>query len=125
MRKSLLVGATALFLSFGVVGAHAMPPTDQAAFASLNQQVQEVFAGAGMIEGRAAFVSDNSDVTGSVEHRGVEPTFRQNIATMTRDFVLLALTGLVLGLGAVGAKALWVLDDSESTPSGLPRRFRQ
>ena len=42
---------------------------------------------------------------------------------LARNVVLLAIASLVFGLGAIGAKALWILDDTQSSSHGWPRWF--
>jgi hypothetical protein len=121
MRRLLLFGAALLALAFGVASVHAGAPDEQAAFAALNQPAPTASANAGLIERRAALVYENGDQAHVAERRG--ETSRESLATSIRNVILLGIAGLILGLGAVGAKALWILDDTESASHGWPRWF--
>jgi hypothetical protein len=121
MRRQLLLGITALFLALSAAGAHATPAVDQANLIALNQQAQGAIPGAALIEGRSAY--DNGDEAPAVERREVGHAFRESPAIIVRNVMLLAVAGLVFGLGAAGAKALWVLDDTEASAHGWPRWF--
>jgi hypothetical protein len=123
MRRSLLFGAALLALASGVVSARAGAPNDEAAFAALNQPAPAVSANAGLIERRAAFTYDNADQAHVAERREDGQTSRESLAISIRNVILLGIAGLVFGLGAAGVKALWILDDTESSSHGWPRWF--
>ena len=116
MRKLLLFGTTSLILIFGATSAHATPYDPVANFA-LNQQALMADANPPLIEGRSAFTGDADERAPAVERAFVGRTFRQEIEIM-RNVALLAAAGLVFGLGAIGAKALWISDPTESAPFG-------
>ncbi|WP_158812705.1 hypothetical protein [Methylocapsa sp. S129] len=112
MRRSLLFGviAVALILALGAANALAATPSDQSVFVARGQQAQAAVAGAGLIEGRSAYNGDQAQA----EHR-------EDLAVIIRSVIVLGIAGLVFSLSAVGAKALWVLDEAESSSHGWPR----
>ena len=116
MRKSLLFGviAIALVLALGAANALAAPPSNQSVFAARNQQAQAAFAGVALVEGRSAYAAGSGDQDQVAERR-------EDLAVLMRSVILLGIAGLVFGLSAVGAKALWVLDETESASHGWPR----
>ena len=122
MRKSLLFGAALLTLASGTVSARAGASNDEAAFAALNKPAA-VSANAGLIERRAAFAYDNADQAHVAERRGDGQTSRESVAISISNVILLGIAGLIFGLGAAGVKALWILDDTESSSHGWPRWF--
>ena len=123
MRKSLLLGITALFLVLSAVGANAVTPADQASLVALNQQAQAAYPGVVPVEGRAAVAYEDSDQARIGERRESSRAFREGPGGLVGEIIMLGIAGLVFGLGAVGAKALWVLDETEATSHGWPRWF--
>jgi len=123
MRRSLPLATTVLVLAFGAVGAHAFTPKDQTALVAPNQRAQTQQAQtadpfARSTEGRSAFTNDSGDQAPFVESHKVGRTSREDLASFMRNVFVLGITSLVFGLGAVGAKALWMSDDTESSPFG-------
>jgi len=116
MRRSLLLPAALLILAMGVASASAA--SDPMAFA-LDQQPSAAFAGAASVAGRAAI----GDRPRAAQHREAVQTFREDLTRAMRNVALLGIASLIFGLGAAGAKALWILDDAESTSHGWPRWF--
>jgi len=113
MCKLLLLGTTVLFVSFGAVGAQAFSPSEQAAYAALNQQLQSANPAAQLIAERADFAHDSGVQARVVGHDWDSRTFRKDIKTVALSTMLLGIAGLVFGLSSVGVKALWVVDQTE------------
>jgi len=118
MRALLLLGTIGLGLSFSAGGAYAAPGSYQplTSFSDISQQGQSGDPLAQLIEGRSAFTNDSIHRVAVPERYGVDHTFRNDLAIFIRNVILLGLTSLIFGLGAVGVKALWMLDNTESSP---------
>ena len=113
MRKLLLLGTTVLFVSLGSIGARALSPGEQVAYAGLNQQLQTANPVAQLLAERADF-ADDSGVSASVAARDWDGGgFPGNFKTIALSTILLGFAGLVFGLSSVGVKALWIIDQSE------------
>jgi len=116
--------ATAVFvLALGAAGARAAAANPEPTVVGLSQFAPTACASAKLAEGRAAFTDDNGDQAHAAEGRRAGRTFRENLMMLARNVVLLAIASLVFGLGAIGAKALWILDDTQSSSHGWPRWF--
>ena len=70
MRSLLLVRTVSLGLTFGSVGAHALP--SQAALVVVSQEAQSAYASAQSIEGRATSTNDGDDQVAPVELRWID-----------------------------------------------------
>jgi hypothetical protein len=124
MRRLLLHGTAVLILTFSAVGAHAITPNDQAALVAVNQQMPMTLNGAQSIEGgNSVLAKDSSEQASVVERQRAERDPRKDVVTLTGNFILLGIAALFFGLAAVGTKALWILDATESWPDvGRSRR---
>jgi hypothetical protein len=123
MRRALLLGTTVLVLALGAASARAAAPNDQAAPVALTQHAPATCTSAELVEGRSAFTYDNGDPALVAGRREVGQTFREDLMILIRNVILLGITSLVFGLGAIGAKALWIWDDTQSSSHGWPRWF--
>jgi hypothetical protein len=123
MRRALLLSTTIVFLALGVADARAEAPSDQTIPAALHQPARPTSRSAMLIEGRSAVVYDSGDSAHVVETRAAGQSFPEDALTLMRNVVLLGIASLVLGLGAIGATALRILDDTESSSHGWPRWF--
>jgi hypothetical protein len=121
MPRPLVFGAAVLLLASGAAGASLAAPTPPAIEVALGQLAPAACAKAELVEGRSAFADDNGEQAHVAEDRPTGQTFRKDLTISMRNIVLLAITSLVLGLGAIGAKALWILDDTQSSSHGWPR----
>jgi hypothetical protein len=123
MRRWLLVGTAVFVLALGAAGAGGVTLSPETAVVGLSQFAPAACASAKLAEGRAAFTDDNDDQARLAGDRRVGQTFREDLVILARNVVLLAVTSLVFGLGAIGAKALWMLDDTQSSSHGWPPRW--
>ena len=97
MPRLFLFAIAAAFLGLSAANAAAMPLNNQAAHVAVDAPAQPT---APLIEGRSAFTqSSETDVEAAI-HR----------------VVALGFVALILALGAVGVKALWILDRMAFTP---------
>ena len=112
MRKLLLLGTIVLAVSSISVGARAFSPGEQAAYATLRQQMQSANPSAQSMVARADFAYD-SGVQAYAPHDGDSRGPRKDIKTIALSTILLEIAGIVFGLSSVGVKALWVVDQTE------------
>jgi hypothetical protein len=95
--RLFLFAIAAAFLGLSAANAAAMPLNNQAAHVAVDAPAQPT---APLIEGRSAFTqSSETDIEAAI-HR----------------VVALGFVALILALGAVGVKALWILDRKAFTP---------
>ena len=113
MRKLLLLGTTALVLTFSAANARATAPSDEAALVALSQKMRMAFAGDQSLDGGSSFTNEGGAEGPVLVRREVRRSFPEDLATAGRNIALLVISGLVFGLGAVGTKALWMSDDTE------------
>jgi hypothetical protein len=123
MRRALLLSTSIVLLALGVADARAAAPSDQTIPAALHQPARPPSKSAMLIEGRSAVVYDSGDGTHVAESREAGQAVREDALVLMRNVALLGIASLVLGLGAIGATALWILDDTESSSHGWPRWF--
>jgi hypothetical protein len=98
--RLFLLAIAAVFLGLSAANAEAMPLNNQAAYVAVDAPAPKVEPSAPLIEGRSAFTqSGEADVEAAI-HR----------------VVALGFVALILALGAVGVKALWILDRKDFTP---------
>jgi hypothetical protein len=111
MNRPLLVVATILVFSLGVVNARAMTPDAQAAYATFNRQVE-----------MAMPVAPVGDERVAVAFAAPEPSKAQAapIASVGAGFAGFLLTAialivgsLALGLASVGLKAVWMCEQTD------------
>jgi hypothetical protein len=67
MRNLILIGATAAALAFGAVSAYAIPLSPEASPYALKDQAQTSNV-LGVIEGRSAFVGNDSQSAPTAQH---------------------------------------------------------
>ena len=100
MPRFFLFTIAAAFLGVSSVSAEAMPLDNRAAYVAFDAPAPKAEPSAPLIEGRSAFTqSGEADVEAAI-HR----------------VVALGFVALILALGAVGVKALWILDRKAFTP---------
>jgi hypothetical protein len=98
--RLFLFAIAAAFLGLSAANAGAMPLNNQAAYVAVDAPAPKAEPSAPLIEGRSAFTqSSETDIEAAI-HR----------------VVALGFAALVLALGAVGVKALWILDRKAFTP---------
>ena len=98
MPRLFLLAIAAVFVGLSAASAEAMPLYNRAAYVAVEAPQAE--PSAPLIEGRAAFSqSSEADVEAAI-HR----------------VIALGFVALILALGAVGVKALWILDRKAFTP---------
>jgi hypothetical protein len=98
--RLFLLAIASLFLGFGAPGADAMSVNNQAAYVAVDALAPKADPSPALIEGRSAFTQDGNEEIKAAIHR----------------VVALGAAALILALGAVGVKALWILDRKAFTP---------
>jgi hypothetical protein len=116
MSRFLLLAATVLLVCLGAVSAEAISSTDQAAYAELNRQLQSANPVARMSDEDPALNDQTGVQTASANSDRTNRTFSEDLANVLGSTLLLGITALVIGLSAVGVKALWILDQTEYSP---------
>jgi hypothetical protein len=95
--RLFLFAIAAAFLGLSAASADAMPLNNQAAYVAVDAPAQP---SAPLIEGRSAFTqSSETDIEAAIDR-----------------VVALGFVALILAMGAVGVKALWILDRKAFTP---------
>jgi hypothetical protein len=96
--RLFLLAIAGLFLALGAPSADAMSVNNKAAYVMVDASAPK--AEPTLIEGRSAFTQDSdAEIAGAV-HR----------------VIALGFAALILALGAVGVKALWIMDRKAFTP---------
>ena len=100
MPRFFLFAIAVAFLGVSSVSAEAMPLDNQAAYVATDALAPKADPSAPLIEGRSAFTQSSEAGVGAAIDR----------------VVVLGFAALMLALGAVGVKAMWVLDRKAFTP---------
>ena len=103
MRRTLLLATAVLILSLGVSAAQGMPHSQVGLPA-----VAELHEATAMLRTSA----DGQPATGNAADWSAR-TLRREIGAPLRTAFLLGFAGVVIGLGAVGVKSLWVAEEAE------------
>jgi hypothetical protein len=111
MRWVMMLGTMVLIICFGAVAARAVSPSEQVVYGALNH---EFAAAAPLASGESAAPAPAAGVRAEVRASNWDPaTFRRQIGPTLRTAFLLGFAGIVMGLGAVGLKSLWVVEEAE------------
>ena len=100
MPRLFLLAIAGLFIALGAPSADAMSVNNQAAYVAVDASAPKAAPSPALIEGRSAFTQDGDAEIQAAVHR----------------VVTLGFAALILALGAVGVKALWILDRKAFTP---------
>jgi hypothetical protein len=98
--RLFLLAIASLFIALGAPSADAMSVNNQAAYVAVDASAPKAAPSPALIEGRSAFTQDGDAEIQAAVHR----------------VVTLGFAALILALGAVGVKALWILDRKAFTP---------
>jgi hypothetical protein len=98
--RLFLLAIAGLFLALGAPSADAMSVNNKAAYVMVDASAPKAEPSPALIEGRSAFTQDSDAEIKAAIHR----------------LVALGFAALILALGAVGVKALWILDRKAFTP---------
>jgi hypothetical protein len=115
MRRMFLLGAAVLIICLGAsvsaASAQTTAPGDPAAYTALSQQSQSVAPTVSWSKERSGPAArGDAEGAGKASDRQI---FSRGVGSALRTVVLLSFASIVIGLGAVGLKALWVFDEAE------------